>query len=83
MSPRDYDADDLKETTTLDDVEVWLEAITEAIDESWYEPTHWETEFLDSIREKVEGELDLESDGQPLTGKQLVSLRQIYDKVDG
>lgn len=90
----DYDPDDLLKTTDLDDLHEWLEAVTEAIDDGEYEPTAWEEDFLQSISERVETEIerwnhrsekwltpDDEEPLRPLTGPQLASLRGIYDKV--
>lgn len=79
----DYDADDLKESTHLDDVTEWLEEVTNALDEGHFKPTAWEVDFLDSIRVKLDAFLedDETDEEQPLTGAQLVSLKQICDKV--
>ncbi len=81
----DHDPDVLYESTDVDDITDWLDLITEAIDGDEYEPTKWEEGFLESIAERLEA-WDASTDGaypevQPLTGKQLVSLRGIYDKV--
>ncbi len=80
----DHDLQMLEEETTLDDVQEWLEEIAMAIEEAWYAPTDLEVEFLDSVRGQLAKHLednDDETDEQPLAGKQLASLRGIYDKV--
>lgn len=78
----DYDPDDLLKTADLDDLNEWLEAITEAVEDGEYEPTPWEEDFLESMAEKLEAFVaDTEAEDQPLTGPQLVSLRGIFDKA--
>ncbi len=79
----DYDPADLKDSTHIDDVTEWLEEVTNALDEGHFEPTAWEVDFLESIQKKLDEFLEDEEadEGQPLTGKQLVSLKQICDKV--
>ena len=79
----DYDADDLKQATYLDDVTEWLEEVTSALDEGHFQPTAWEVDFLESIWEELSkfNEDDEAEEEQPLTGAQLVSLKQICDKV--
>lgn len=88
----DYEPEDLKRTTDLNQVQIWLEDITEAIEDEEYTPSDWEVEFLESITKRLDrwiekaqvlgADFEPEED-QPLSGKQLVSLRQLYDKIEG
>ncbi len=79
----DHDPNYLHQMTDVDDITDWLDVITEAIDGDEYEPTSREEDFLESISGQLEAwDVSADDDAeQPLTGKQLVSLRGIYDKV--
>lgn len=78
---RDYDPDDLVESTDPADLHTWLEEITDAIEEGFWEPSSWEVDFLDNVQAALADWVESDDSPMPLTGKQLVSLRQIYDKV--
>ena len=83
----DYDPEDLYETSDLYDVQEWLDGVMDAVAELEYEPTAWEVDFLESIGDRLDSWIERNANKvpeelQPLTGKQLVSLRQIYDKVN-
>lgn len=74
----------------LDDLEDALREITEAIEDGRFEPSQWEEEFLESVREKIDAYLDayevqFESapgGRDPLTESQAAKLREIWKKVE-
>ena len=70
-------AEKLYDETTVRDIECWLEAC-EGVDTERLTP--WEQSFVGSLREQFDEKTDAGSE-KPLTGAQLLKLRQIYDKV--
>ncbi len=74
----------IAEVVMLDDVEEWIEELTSAIEDGWFKPSAWESDFLDSVREKLEAHLDAFDDvpdDHPLTEGQVEKLREIWKKV--
>lgn len=80
----DYDAEDLYETTSLADLIQWLEDCeTNAevpVSRGGTAFSEWEREFLASIREQFDLRVERGS-RKPLTGKQLVVLKRMWDKI--
>ena len=75
----EYDADELYEETEKETMESWLEDCETAVTASNSPFSKWEQEFIESIREQFDERKDDRK--HPLSGKQLVKLHQLYDKV--
>jgi hypothetical protein len=82
MGYDDYDPDDLYESTEPATIQKWLEACEEAAEV----PLHRggtafsvkEREFIESLREQFD---ERQTRRRPLSGKQLVWLRSLYDRT--
>lgn len=79
----DYDPEDLYRDTGPDEMEKWLDACEEvkSIPRDRGGPGfgQWELEFIESIREQFDDRASKSK--SPLSGKQLVKLRQLYDRI--
>jgi len=78
----DYDPEDLYQETDRPEIEKWIEACQEAKDVPKQNGgpafTDWELEFLENVAGRF---AERESAQHPLSGKQLLALRKMYDKT--
>lgn len=58
----------------MDDVKTMLEEINQAIDDEVFELTAWETDFIGSVRSRVENDI-------PLSPKQDEALERIWKRA--
>ena len=80
----DYDSDELYEDTDVASIAKWLEACEDAAEVALHRGgtsfSEWERGFIESIREQYDRRI-LQESSKPLSGKQLVILRRLYDKT--
>jgi hypothetical protein len=80
---RDYDAEELYQNTDSDSMERWLDDCEEVVDIDLSRGgpgfSSWEKEFLSSLREQFDERSSRTK--KPLTGKQLVILRKLWDRI--
>lgn len=72
-----YDPQDLYRNSSIPDIQEWLEACEDQMDEL----SEKDQEFVDSVRQQFDAQVKRDYE-RPLTGKQLVVLRSIYDKLE-
>lgn len=76
----DYDPEELVEATSNADVAEWMEAIVDAV-EGGYELTDKEANFIADVEAQFEKTVESDVEAVALSGQQLVTLRQLFDKV--
>jgi hypothetical protein len=80
----DYDSEELYEETEPDTMLKWLEGCESAAEVALHRGgtdfTEWERNFITSIREQYDEKVE-EGRRKPLSGKQLVTLRRLYDRT--
>lgn len=80
----DLDADTLYEETSVEQMGRWIEDCEENAEVPLHRGgtsfTEWERDFLNSIREQYDARV-AENRKKPLSGKQLVVLKRIWDRI--
>lgn len=78
-----YDPDSLYTTTKVEDVELWLEDCESVVNVEVHSGgpgyTDWEKEFLSSIRDQFDAKV--RATKRPLSGKQLATLKKMWDQI--
>ena len=82
-SRHDYDPDDLYQSTRRDEIERWVDDIETNASvgrrKGGFDLNDAEENFMQNVRNT----LDRRSGERPLSGKQLVWLKQIFDRAEG
>lgn len=73
------DADDLFRTTTVAEMRRWLSDLGEVTRAQNHDLTEWEVEFVESVRKQFNSKYG-RGVAKPLSGKQLVQLKKIWDE---
>jgi hypothetical protein len=80
----DYDSEELYEETDVDTMRKWLEGCESAAEVPLHRGgtdfNEWERSFIESIREQFDERTE-QGRSKPLSGKQLVTLRRLYDRT--
>lgn len=80
----DYDSEELYEETEPDTILKWLEGCESAAEVALHRGgtdfNEWERSFIVSIREQYDERTE-QGRRKPLSGKQLVTLRRLYDRT--
>lgn len=71
-----YEPHLLFRSTDVSDIQEWLEACEDVLDDF----SEKDQEFLDSCRQQFDAKVKQDIE-QPLSGKQLVVLRTLFDKI--
>ncbi len=71
-----YEPQDLYHRTSVEDIQEWLEACEDRVDDL----SEKDQEQMDSVRQLFDAKVKQDNE-RPLTGKQLVWLRSLFDKL--